>query len=224
MEFHLSQLKGGLQGFLDQYGDDLHQSHLDAVSSALKSLKSIEFYTGLPLVVVDLNGVMIETEFVPDMEVKREGWIRVGKSLRRPLPNAIQFFDWYQKNKGKVRIAVWSSSYVSNVLKTIDGLFPSIKNELAFIWGQENCEALPNPEHDPADKKSKPTLFWKNTSEILKHFPQYQLENILIVDDSKQKLEKNDQTNVMVVDENSHLIDDLLESPFGRQQLKDCGV
>tara|TARA_R110001632_G_scaffold64406_3_gene153086 strand:+ start:2740 stop:3402 length:663 start_codon:yes stop_codon:yes gene_type:complete len=161
----------------------------------LSRLKKIEFETKKKLFIFDLNGILIEKEYVPDFSIKREGWARVGKSLCRPYDITIELFKILFSDDGKnfCHVGIWTSAYTSNLIKMVKGCFPQYEKEFLFLWGQEQCKSEPNPRFIKDDKecKEKPILFWKEIYKVWGEFPQYNETNTVIIDDSEQKLENN---------------------------------
>lgn len=190
----------GIESILTE--NSIHATHQRKMRLALDILKGIEITTTKKLLIFDLNGVLVESEFVPNMEEKREGWTRVGKSLRRPFPFAITLFERLFSEEGKkhFRVALWSSVFVSNLEKTVKGCFPQFEKDFLFLYGQEQCLSQENPNFDKNDKNSKPTLFWKVLDRVWDEFPQFNKTNTTIIDDSAQKLEKNPEECCIVID------------------------
>ena len=201
MELHFDSIKNQFEGFCGFYKNVLPEAQNKRLKDILNLLGNIEFNTNKKLIILDLNGVLVETVFSPDLEEKKEGWHRVGKSLRRLKPATVQLLNYLFHNH--FRVSVWSSSYLNNVVKTIDGLLPDYKDRFVFIWGQEMCEK--------ENKNDKPK-FWKNIKTVLEEYPQYSPDNVFIINDTEQKLEKNPLNNNLIFKEDIDPIQQLLGS------------
>lgn len=197
----IEEIIHGIKGILTE--NSVHTVHRRKLQHALNILQEIEITTTKKLLIFDLNGVLVESEFVPNMEEKREGWTRVGKSLRRPFPFAISLFERLFSEEGKkhFRVALWSSIFVSNLEKTVKGCFPQFEKDFLFLYGQEQCLFEENPNFDKNDKNSKPTLFWKVLDRVWDEYPQFNRTNTIIIDDSAQKLEKNPEECCIIADQ-----------------------
>lgn len=208
MDAQLQELKSNIDAFILNHSKQLHDQHIRDLNYISAQLGMIELTTDKPLIIFDLNDVLIETVYEPDTNVNRPGWIRVGKSLRRLRDGCEKFIDFLfsEENVKKFRVAIWSSSYLLNVTKTIDGLLNAHKLDFFFVWGQERCEVMDNPAYKD-NPKAKPQFFWKNLSEVWNRYPQYNETNTIIIDDNAQKLEKNPIRSCRVVTDFDRMVE-----------------
>lgn len=162
------------------------KGHLEALCQIETLLKSIKIErSSKTLVILDLNGVLIDREFGKDLEPEESVSYKVGNFLVWKRPGLDAFLTWlfYYCD-----VAVWSSVSQFNLDQLVRFVFdnPSYHfKELKFIWGQEMCDSEPHP--DPAMAKKKP-LFVKNLAKVWSQFPQYDSKNTIIIDDTKEKV------------------------------------
>jgi hypothetical protein len=88
-------------------------------------------------------------------------------------------------------VAVWSSARMYNIKNILNYIFEGREKELLFVWSQKECKIK-------YKQNSKPT-FLKNLSLVNENFPQYNINNIYIVDDSKEKMYNNPKNNCIIV-------------------------
>jgi hypothetical protein len=159
---------------------------MDDIISGLNDLKLKK-----KLLILDLNGVLIDRilakEFIRPidwgdeipMELRPK---HVGGFLCWKRKNLKSFLKYIFKN---FTVAVWSSAKLHNTKKLVEFVFGSLENKLLFIWGQDRCGKEPHPT-----SKVKP-LFLKNLVDVWKEFPEYSLDNTLLIDDSILKNKNN---------------------------------
>jgi len=160
------------------------------------------------LLIFDLNGVLIEKKYSPCAKNKTDelplGWSRVGGSIVKLRSETKELFDYLFSEEGKTKydIALWTSAYEANRLKTIRALFPKLEDQFVFRWGQEKCDWRLNPEWKSSDETPdvKPKFFWKCLTSVWREY-NYDPNNTLIYDDNAQKLERNpERCNRVIID------------------------
>jgi TFIIF-interacting CTD phosphatase-like protein len=86
------------------------------------------------------------------------------------------------------RVAVWSSSSSAYAEAVVGHIFSS-PDKLEFIWSRDQCTQRIDPETGQ--------LFWlKNLKKIKRR--GYDLERVLMIDDSPEKLQKNYGNHLLV--------------------------
>ncbi|MGB0563953.1 MAG: NIF family HAD-type phosphatase [Spirulinaceae cyanobacterium] len=89
-------------------------------------------------------------------------------------PFLAQVFEWFQ-------VAVWSSAGTSYVQEVIDLIFPN-PNALEFVWSAKRC----TQRYDAMES----AFYWiKNLKKVKRR--GFNLDQVLMIDDTPQKLEKN---------------------------------
>lgn len=182
----LSSLQTDLGDMLSRF--KWHPAHQKALLQAQSSLKSIEFVAKRSLVVLDLNGVLLDREFV---DGKKDGIV--------PEPDCFagKFAVWFRPELQKFlsalmedyEVAIWSSAKLFNVQQLVDVIAPKdLQKKFIFIWGQEECTAVKTEEKHPDGKPVM--LFTKPVTHIWESFPQYQRKTI-IIDDSSEKVKSD---------------------------------
>jgi len=140
------------------------------------------------LVVLDLNGLLIQRTYVGGQQVKRlksEAYIVSDHAILK-RPGLDDFLDFVFSN---FRVGVWSSMREHNIVKLLPLIFG--KRTLYFVWDQSRCWQLP--------QLNEPTLFLKPLKVISAAFPHFTENNVLMCDDTPAKLEENPKsTNCLV--------------------------
>lgn len=86
------------------------------------------------------------------------------------------------------RIAVWSSSSSAYAEAMVNHIFPS-PEKLEFIWSREQCTQRIDPETGQR--------YWLKNLKKVKH-RGYDLDRVLMIDDSPEKLQKNYGNHLLV--------------------------
>jgi hypothetical protein len=132
------------------------------------------------LIIVDLNGVLVDRKYEPDMSVAAEGAARLGKFLTWKRPGVEEALN---RAFERSDVAVWSSAARSNTRLLAQFVFGDLRR-LRFVYDQSHCEAVPQPgENRP--------LFLKNLARVWAAFPEYGPRNTLLIDDSDEKSRNN---------------------------------
>lgn len=128
-----------------------------------------------PLLILDLDETLL---FANEQPLDQEHDFRVGPSWVYLRPFVNQFLEDCQVD---FELAVWSSSgedYLDAVLKAM--LPDTIR--LAFAWSRERCVQRFDPE-------SKQRYFVKDLKKVKRR--GFNLDRVLIVDDTPQNVERN---------------------------------
>jgi hypothetical protein len=142
------------------------------------------------LLILDLNGVLLDREYRPlpkgtrETREDREDGFRIGAHLVWKRPFTDSFLDYCFKH---FNVVVWTTVTAKNGQALVDFVFGKRVDALCGIFYQEYCDLAPAP---PGADNTKP-LFQKNLSIIWKENPQFSAENTLILDDSPEKLANN---------------------------------
>ncbi len=127
------------------------------------------------LLILDLDETLI---FAAEGQLEREPDFRVGPYAVYRRPHLENFLECCQRN---FEIAVWSSSgaeYLAGVLRRI------LPAELtpAFVWDRDRCVRA-------FDAEQQETCFVKDLKKVKRL--GYDLDRVLIVDDTPQKIHRN---------------------------------
>ena len=140
--------------------------------------------TTKPLLILDLNGILIYREFIKSDIVYNNGE-RIGNFNIWKRPKLQEFLDFIFS---KFHVAVFSSITKKNIEKTVQYVFGEKYSLLKFIYNQDNCVKV--SKFNSKDHKRDIT-FRKNLQIIWNKFPDFNLENTLIIDDSPEKMRYN---------------------------------
>lgn len=164
-------------------GHEWESSHLRTLHKALKDLETIKFEKSVKkLVILDLNKVLIYKEYLGKEKTCPETAAYLAPFVYYTRPHMKSFLEFMFEN---FNVAVWSSSKRKDLEKIVSEIFTKEqKSQLVFLWGQEKCEAV---EHSDSLLKGVKSLYMKNLSRVWEEFPEYDVENTIIVDDSKIK-------------------------------------
>lgn len=157
-----------------------HERRLHEMMELFKAIKIHR--SERPLVILDLNGVLVDRQYGKDLVPQENTSWKVGNFLMYKRPNLHFFLGWVFSN---FDVAVWSSVKAFNILQMIDFIFPESKDTIKFIWSQDECEQEEHP--DPELREKKP-LFIKDLRKVWAEHPQYDLNNTIIVDDTPEKI------------------------------------
>ena len=169
--------------------EEWHPAHRMALTSAQSAIKTIEFVARRPLVVLDLNGVLLDREFLDDKN-RRDGYpvsptCYAGKFAVWTHPKLVEFLALLMLD---YEVAIWSSAKSFNVKQLLDAIIPKLQKDLLFVWGQEECVPV---KTDEKYSDGKPVmLFTKPAERIWRLYPQYEGKTI-IIDDSSQKVQND---------------------------------
>jgi RNA polymerase II subunit A small phosphatase-like protein len=127
------------------------------------------------LLILDLDETLIFSSEVP---LDRSADLRLGDyyTYKRPGLDCFLEFAFLHFN-----VAVWTSSEADYARLAIDSLFPVVER-LRFIWTRDRCTLR-------TDQETRQTYWVKDLRKVKRAgFP---LDQILVVDDSPEKLERN---------------------------------
>ena len=127
-----------------------------------------------PLIIVDLNGVLLLSTHKPHLypRIKPDGAARSKKVYFRPHSH-----DFLRYLFATYRVAVWTSNIKANADAIVALLFtPEQREQLLFVWAREQCVEGPN------------YTSFKHLSRIFEQYNDYNMNNVLIVDDSADKI------------------------------------
>jgi len=134
------------------------------------------------LIILDIDETLVFSTLTP-LKRKENFLIDQYYVYQRPyLGHFIQFcLDNFQ-------IAVWSSSSPSYAEAMVQHIFPKTNN-LEFIWSRDQCTQRIDPETG--------YLYWlKNLKKVKRR--GYDLNRVLMIDDSAEKLQKNYGNHLLV--------------------------
>jgi TFIIF-interacting CTD phosphatase-like protein len=144
------------------------------------------------LLVLDVNGVLIHrihksSSSKDDVSV----FVRDYNIWKRPHLN--EFLEFCFEN---FQVSIWSSMQQKNAIPIINEIFTKDQTRnLEFIFYKDQCDEIkphPNPN------VNKPSLWKKDLLKIWKSFPQFSVENTLIIDDCKYKMLGNPKKCVII--------------------------
>ena len=165
-----------------------------------ESIKPIVLISTRTLLILDLNGFLIDREYsklikgvVP--QSPPEGAVRSGSFFVWMRPGIKEFLDIIFHN---FDVAVWSSVSKLNIDTLSVLVFGDRIKQLKFIWDQNMCVKEPHP------LTTRKPLFLKNLSKVWEVFPQYNESNTLIVDDTDLKMKNNPKECVVKALEWTH--------------------
>lgn len=128
------------------------------------------------LIVFDLNGVLIKRQYDPNrLKSIAYGAKRIGNHI----VSKIEYIDFNRLGK-YYDIAVWSSMNQRNINRYLEYIFGDFRKNLKFVFSERECYK--------EERVGKP-LFTKDSIKILQKFPLYSIDDIIIVDDSLEKID-----------------------------------
>lgn len=153
-----------------------------------------------PLVIVDLNGLLIYRFFQPKLEEDRPDLIPLVpkatllfKSYLWERPQSREFIVHLLDN---YRVGVWSCATARNVDLVVSHMFGERRKELFFEWCQDQCTRLVDDESSSSER----THFIKELIKVHERFPLIDPAQIVIVDDSAVKMKNNKSLGVIVTE------------------------
>lgn len=183
-EMDLEEVKKSIDNLLEKY--QWCSSHKDYLERSLSLLNSIETRRiERTLVILDLNGVLIDRQYGKGLAPEEGISWKVGSFLVYVRPGLNDFLTWLFENYD---VAVWSSVKKFNVDQLVKFIFddePYRFSKLKFVWHQDMTDQEENP--DPALRNVKP-LFIKDLRKVWDAFPEYDHTNTILVDDTKEKV------------------------------------
>ncbi|MBN2246106.1 MAG: HAD family hydrolase [Candidatus Aminicenantes bacterium] len=134
------------------------------------------------LIILDLDETMVFSTLSP-LNRREDFQIDQYHVYRRPYSSDFILFCL-----DNFRVAVWSSSSTAYAEAMVDQIFSS-PQKLDFIWSREQCTQRIDPETGQH--------FWlKNLKKIKRR--GYNLDRVLMIDDSPEKLQKNYGNHLLV--------------------------
>ena len=162
----------------------------DAAREARKRRKHKGTRKHKHLLVVDLNGLLVDRRMTPFVEpdgTKRAPDATFGKFFVYNRPHARAFVEWAFEH---FTVGVWSSAQPHNARTLVSHIWGEHRDKLAFVWGQDKCTHV--GAADPKKPRSKPILLkdlqklWASPS-----FARFGPRNTLLLDDSPYKAAMN---------------------------------
>mmetsp|Transcript_7774 Transcript_7774/g.11484 ORF Transcript_7774/g.11484 Transcript_7774/m.11484 type:complete len:352 (+) Transcript_7774:1787-2842(+) len=147
-----------------------------------------------PLIVLDLNGILCRrvrrkncSEPITK-ELEKQFRPYIGHVAGTPVIPRMNLDDFLSKLDARFTLAVWSSAQRKTAVKLVDLLFPAdIAKRLLFVWGQNMCVPLKQPESEDRTKNDPGEIFSKPLCKVWDMFPLWNQWNTLLVDDSPSK-------------------------------------
>lgn len=144
-----------------------------------------------PLLILDINGLFVHRVYKTDIcKIETNDVKKVGNYI---IYKREGIDDFLKKIFKIFHVAVWSSARIHNINNILNYIFEGREKELLFVWSQKECKKK-------YKKNSKPN-FLKNLSLVNENFPQYNVHNIYIVDDTKEKMYNNPKNNCIIVNQ-----------------------
>lgn len=143
-------------------------------------------------IVLDLNGVLVQKEYDPQQNLISKHWeedgvFHVNNFFIRLRPGLKPFLKFCNKN---FQLIIWSSAKKHNIERIIKEL-PDFKGIKLTILSQEDCLVNSNTVNEYP-------LFMKPLQLISEKFG-FKKENIIILDDSEDKILLEDRENLMLI-------------------------
>ena len=162
----------------------------DAAREARKDRKHKGTRKHKHLLVVDLNGLLVDRRMTPFVEpdgTKRAPDAAFGKFLIYNRPHMSEFVAWAFEH---FTVGVWSSAQQHNAKTLVSHIWGEHRDKLAFVWGQDKCTHV--GAMDPAKPRSKPVLL-KDLRKLwaVPSFKRFGPRNTLLLDDSPYKAAMN---------------------------------
>lgn len=135
------------------------------------------------LLVLDLNGIFTHRVFDKKKEIQDSTAIRVGNFLVWLRPHTREFFTFIFQN---FEVGVWSSVTKANLEPMVKLVFGELYEQLLFVADQSFCDKSPL-----SDANAVKPIFLKNLKDLWQYYPQFNMHNTLIIDDSDEKMINN---------------------------------
>lgn len=157
------------------------------------------------LVILDLNGLLIERQHVSKYTDKPKYSAKVGHHYVWKRPGLSLFLKMVFRH---FDVAVWSSASRRNINTVLNHVFGKYSKHLKFVWSQTECDVIQRSDGDDDVSSGKTSvyndIFLKNLSRVWENFECYNQTNTIIVDDSKEKMINNPDKCVMISETWSH--------------------
>ncbi|GLJ48755.1 hypothetical protein SUGI_1028190 [Cryptomeria japonica] len=150
------------------------------------------------LLVLDVNGLLLDTYFKSEKRPNRPADGKVNKHFvyRRPYCN--EFIEFCFEN---FEVGIWSSAKQHNVDKFIDFIFGDLRSKLLFSWHQAECTdtglKTPGNRYKPVFLKELSKLWNKVKPDLPWEGGDYGPFNTLLIDDSPYKALRNPPYNAV---------------------------
>ena len=127
------------------------------------------------LLILDLDETLIYATSIP-LPTRHDFKVAHYFVYKRPFVEQFlnQVFEWYD-------VAVWTSAGSGYASAIVDLLFAT-PTQLKFVWSDERCTKRYHPERQE--------YYWVKDLKKVRRLG-YSLENIVVVDDTSEKLERN---------------------------------
>jgi hypothetical protein len=140
-----------------------------------------------PLLILDLNGILCHRirnertdDFYPHLPYRKGSGANIAGTPIIPRLHVEAFLNYLDAH---FCLAVWTSAKSKTAKLLLRLLFPeSIRERLLFVWSQNQCLSVPNPD----DIGRKP-IFVKSLVQVWNQYPLWNASNTLLVDDSPEK-------------------------------------
>jgi len=175
-------------------------AHDISLGRAIAALQNIKLKRSeKPLVILDLNEVLLDRLYVDDPKLKPECDCFVGKFAIWLRPDAQSFLNHILED---YHVAIWSSAKAYNVDQMLSVLCtPGQRQQLLFVWAQEECTSRPTSKDS---KHQGRPLFLKDLRKVWGAFPEFDETNTILIDNSPEKCEENPEKCVRVAETWNH--------------------
>ncbi len=124
------------------------------------------------LLILDLDETLIHAS---EKRLSRESdFIVVNKYFVYKRPLVEKFLTWAFDN---FKVAVWTSATENYAAEIVENVFSPFQNKLSFVWSRARCTTS-------LDFETRETFWEKKLTKLRRR--GYQLENVIVVDDSPQ--------------------------------------
>lgn len=149
-----------------------------------------------PLLVIDLNGILCHRirwhKEPPDAHPAsyRPALAHVANTPVIPRPNLESFLQFLDQN---FCLALWTSAKRKTATALVRSLLPpEIASRLLFLWGQDRCKVVKIRNDKKMDsvevqQEHGTTIFEKDLAQVWSHFPLWNVNNTILIDDSPDK-------------------------------------
>ena len=157
-------------------------------------------WTVKPLVVLDLNGVLVERTSREEKTADGVDGFGGGRGYMVRVAR-----DDLQKIMQSHAIGVWSSAHRKTVRAILKAVYGDLVDQFLFIWGQERCKGQDCVE------RGQQNVFTKPLGRVFSQFRCWNEINTILIDDSSEKLVQGDRAFVYKSSDND-LYDFIVEA------------
>lgn len=143
------------------------------------------------LIVLDLNGVLIQRRDKPIKDLKPDVVLKIKHNRFIYFrPHVKDFLNWLLQH---YNVGIWTSAKEQTICEVIPKLFGNkLMSKLKFILYQDNCIIDYNSKINEKPIIAKPII-------KIKEYMNIDIKNILIIDDSNDKMILNNKNNYIIV-------------------------